>query len=161
MHLRRAASLVALALIVMMAPSTPPAWAAISRVGMVTFTGASTTSLTLAWPKASGARGYQVWKSIHKDMAYRTVARSVSGTTATVSGLQPGETYCFQVQGKAGSSLGIRSSVTCHPTIRAQSAITGPAYKVMSFNACANACSGWTGRHLAAREMVRVRQPDV
>ena len=161
MHLRRAAALVVLALIVMLAPAAPPAWAAISRVGMVSFAGASTTSLTLTWPKASGARGYQVWKSIHKNMAYRTVARSVSGTAATVSGLKPGETYCFQVQGKAGSKLGLRSAVTCHPTIREQSAITGPAYKVMSFNACADACSGWTGRSAAAREMVRVRQPDV
>ena len=161
MHLRRASALLVLALIVVLVPASPPAFAAISRVGVVTFAGASTTSLTLAWPKASGARGYQVWKSIHKDMAYRTVARSVSGTAATVSGLTPGETYCFQVQGKAGSSLGLRSAVTCHPTIRAQSAITGPAYKVMSFNACANACSGWTGRSAAAREMVRVRQPDV
>ena len=161
MHLRRAAALVVLALLAVLVPASPPAFAAISRVGVVTFAGASTTSLTLSWPKASGARGYLVWKSIHKDMAYRTNARSVSGTAATVSGLKPGETYCFQVQGKAGTKLGLRSAVTCHPTIREQSAATGPAYKVMSFNACTDACSGWSGRSAAAREMVRVREPDV
>ena len=65
------------------------------------------------------------------------------------------------MQGKAGSKLGTRSSITCHPTIRAQSAATGPAYKVMSFNACTDACSGWSGRSAAAREMLKIRQPDV
>ena len=139
-------------MLVVLVPGSPPAYAAISRVGVVSFAGASTTSLTLNWPATSGARGYRVWRSIHKDMAYRRVARSVSGSAATVSGLKPGQTYCFQVQGKAGSKLGLRSAVTCHPTIRARSAVSGPAYKVMSFNACADACSGWTRRSAAARE---------
>jgi len=159
--LRRAAALLVLALIVVLAPASPPAYAAISRVGVVTFARASTTTLTLTWPKTSGAKGYRVWRSTHKNMSYRKVARSVSGTRATVSGLKPGQTYCFQVQGKAGSKLGLRSTVTCHPTIRERGPITGPAYKVMTFNACTNACSGWTRRSAAAREMVKVRQPDV
>jgi endonuclease/exonuclease/phosphatase family metal-dependent hydrolase len=161
MHLRRAPALLVLALLALLLPASPPAFAAISRVGVVSFASASTTSITLTWPRAGGARGYQVWSSIHKDMTYRRVARSVSGTAAMVSGLRPGQTYCFQVQGKAGSKLGLRSAVTCHPTIRATGPITGPAYKVMSFNACTNACSGWTGRSAAAREMIKVRQPDV
>ncbi len=159
--MRRGSALVVLAMVVVLVPASPPAFAAISRVGVVSFTGASTTSLTLSWPKAGGARGYRVWRSLHKNMAYRSLARSVSGNAAKVSGLKPGETYCFQVQGKAGSKLGTRSAVTCHPTIRAHGRITGPAYKVMSFNACANACSGWTRRSAAARKMVRIRKPDV
>ena len=122
---------------------------------------ASTTSLTLHWPRTGGARGYRVWKSIHKRMSYRTVARSVSGTTATVSGLKPGQTYCFQVQGRAGSKFGLRSAVTCHPTIRARGAATGPAYKVMTFNACTDACSGWARRSAATKKMVGIRRPDV
>ena len=159
--LGRAAALLVLVMLVVLVPASPPAHAAVSRVGVVAFTGASTTSLTLDWPKTSGARGYRVWRSIHKNMAHRRVARSVSGTAATVSGLKPGQTYCFQVQGKSGSKLGLRSAVTCHPTIRARSAATGPAYKVMSFNACADACSGWTRRSAAARKMLRIRRPDV
>ncbi len=93
-------------MLVVLVPASPPAYAAISRVGVVSFTGASTTSLTLNWPETSGAKGYRVWRSIHKDMAHRRVARSVSGSAATVSGLKPGQTYCFQVQGKSGSKLG-------------------------------------------------------
>ena len=100
--LRRASALLVLAMIVVLVPASPPAFAAVSRVGVVSFAGASTTSLTLTWPKTSGARGYKVWRSIHKNMAYRKVARSVSGRAATVSGLKPGQTYCFQVQGKSG-----------------------------------------------------------
>src|SRR5687768_13638917 len=161
MHLRRASALLVLALVALLVPASPPAFAAISRVGVVSFAAASPTSITLSWPKASGARGYLVWKSIHKNMAYRTNARAVSGTSAKVSGLKPGETYCFQVQGKAGSRVGLRSAVTCHPTIRAHGPVAGPAYKVMSFNACADACSGWTRRSAAARKMLRVRRPDV
>jgi endonuclease/exonuclease/phosphatase family metal-dependent hydrolase len=161
MHLRRASALLVLALVALLVPASPPAFAAISRVGVVTFAHASTTSLTLSWPKTSGARGYLVWKSIHKNMAYRTNARAVSSSYAKVSGLKPGETYCFQVQGKAGTKLGQRSAVTCHPTIREQGPIAGPAYKVMSFNACSDVCSNWSGRSAAAREMIRVRAPDV
>ena len=159
--LRRAASILVLVMLVVLVPASPPAYAGVSRVGVVVFTGANTTALALKWPRASGARGYRIWKSTHTNMAYRSVARSVRGTAATVSGLKPGRTYCFQVQGRAGSKFGQRSAVTCHPTIRARGAATGPAYKVMTFNACADACSGWSRRSAAARRMVSFRRPDV
>ena len=159
MHLRRASALLVLPLLVALAPASPPAVAS-ARVGMVSFAAASSTTLTLTWPRASGVSGYQVYKSLHKNMAYAKTPKNVSGPTATVGGLTPGETYCFQVRGNASSSVG-RSSVTCHPTIRAQSATTGTAYKVMTFNACTDACSGWASRSSAAKELISVREPDL
>ncbi len=127
----------------------------------MSFVGASTTSLTLSWPGARGARGYEVWRSTRKNMSGATKVKTSTGTSATVTGMTPGKTYCFQVRARAGSSFGMRSAHTCKPTIRAQAPIRGKAYAVMTLNACSEACSGWSRRHSASRTLIKKRHPDV
>ena len=161
MPLRRLVILLILALLTVLSPGVPPAWAAPAQVGVVSFVGASTTSLTLDWPAASGARGYEVWRSTHKNMSYATKVKTTTGSSATITGMSPGKMYCFQVRGRAGSSFGMRSAHTCKPTIRSQSRISGAAYAVMTLNACSEACSGWSRRLSAARTLIKKRNPDV
>ena len=160
--LRRAAALLVLALLAVLVPASPPAFAAISRVGVVSFVGASTTSLTLSWPKVSGATSYEVFLSRSQGhVRTATKVETPTGPSATVTGMNPGQTYCFQVRAKAGSSVGMRSAHTCKPTIREQAPISGQSYAVMTLNACSEVCSGWSGRHSAARTLISSRQPDV
>ncbi len=132
-----------------------------AQVGMVSFVGASTTSLTLSWPEASGARDYEVWRSSRKDMSGAAIVETSTGTSATVTGMTPGKTYCFQVRARAGSSFGMRSAHTCKPTIRDQAPISGSAFAVMTLNACSEACSSWSSRLGAAEQVISTRNPDV
>jgi endonuclease/exonuclease/phosphatase family metal-dependent hydrolase len=161
MILRRVLPLTVLAVLGTSFMSFSSAWAAPAQVGVVSFVGASTTSLKLSWPKVSGATSYEVFRSEHKNMSGATRVLSPTGTSATVTGMNPGQTYCFQVRAKAGSSVGMRSAHTCKPTIREQTAISGAAYAVMTLNACSDVCSGWSGRQAAARTLISNRKPDV
>jgi endonuclease/exonuclease/phosphatase family metal-dependent hydrolase len=161
MLLRRSVILLSLAVVAVMFPGVPSAWAAPAQVGTVSFVGASTTSLKLSWPRARGATSYEVFRSAHKNMSGATRVKTTTSPTATVTGMATGKTYCFQVRAKAGSSVGMRSAHTCKPTIRAQSAIRGTAYGVMTLNACSSACSGWSRRQSAARKLISHRKPDV
>ena len=158
---RRVVSCAVLTFLAAFCIAAPPAWAAPAQVGLVSFVGASTTSLTLSWPKASGASGYEIFRSIHEDMSGATKVRTTAGTTATVTGMPPGKTYCFQVRGTAGSSIGMRSPHACKPTIRAQAPISGAPLAVMTLNACSEACSGWPTRLAAAKKVISSRNPDV
>ena len=158
---RRAAVLLALALVAVLSPAAPPAWAQPGQVSTVSFVEASRTSLTLSWPRVSGATSYEVFRSIHKQTPYTKLVKRTTGRRTTVGGLVPGRTYCFQVRAKAGSSVGFRSAHTCKPTIRAAAEPSGKSIGVMTFNACSNACSGWSRRAPYARKVVDARNPDV
>lgn len=63
----------------------PPAAPAAPAVGTVT-----STSVTLSWPAVPGATGYAVYRD-------GTKVQTVTGTTATVTGLTPSTAYAFQV----------------------------------------------------------------
>jgi len=54
---------------------------------MVSFVGASTTSLTLSWPKASGATWYEIYRSNHENMSYPVLVKKSVGPAATVTGM--------------------------------------------------------------------------
>ena len=160
---RRVIPCLALVFLASFSIAAPPAWAAPAQVGLVSFVRASTTSLTLSWPKASGATRYEIFRSLHEDMSSPTKVKTSTGTAATVTGMTPGKTYCFFVRGRSGSSIGPRSAHTCKPTIRAQSSLSGAGLAVMTFNACSSACSGWSSRLAAAKELISTssRNPDV
>jgi endonuclease/exonuclease/phosphatase family metal-dependent hydrolase len=144
-------------------PLAPPAWAAPAQVGLVSFVAASTTSLTLSWPQADGASAYEIRQSSHVDMSSAATVKTTSATTATISGLATGQTYCFQVRARNGTSFGLRSAHTCKPTIRAQAPIGGTLFAVMTLNACSQVCSGWSSRHAAVNKVIETasRNPDV
>ena len=163
MLLRRVVPCLALLFVAAFSIAAPPAWAAPAQVGLVSFVRASTTSLTLSWPKASGATGYEIFRSTHKDLSDRTIVKTSAGTTATVTGMTQGKMYCFQVRGRSGSSIGPLSARTCKPTIRAQAPMSGAGLAVMTFNACSQACSGWSTRLAAAKNLISTssRNPDV
>ncbi|MEV0979930.1 glycoside hydrolase family 18 protein [Streptomyces sp. NPDC049915] len=63
----------------------PPAAPAAPAIGTVT-----STTVALSWPAVPGATGYAVYRDGAKD-------RTVTGTTATVTGLAPSTPYSFQV----------------------------------------------------------------
>lgn len=138
-----------------------PAHAAPAQVSLVSFTGASTTSLKLSWPKVSGASAYEVFRSERKDMSGATRVSRTSSNSASITRMRPGKTYCFQVRALARSAPGRRSARTCKPTIRKQSPVSGASYAVMTLNACSEVCSDWATRSSAATAVVRNRLPDV
>jgi len=158
---RRIAVLIALALVAVLSPAAPPAWAAPGQVRMISFVAASKTSLTLSWPKVSGATSYEVFRSTREKTPYTKLVKRSTGSTTRIGGMVPGKTYCFQVRAKAGSRVGFRGAHACKPTIRSRAAVSGKSYSVMTFNACSTACSGWSRRNDYARKVVNVRQPDV
>ena len=160
MRPRRYAVLV-LALLAVLVLGTSPAWAQPAQVTRISFVGASATSLKLSWSSVTRATSYEIFLSTHEKTPYTRKVKTSSRTTATVGGLVPGRTYCFQVRAKAGSSVGFKGAHACKPTIRSLAPSVGKAYAVMTFNACADACSGWSSRAAAARRVVAARAPDV
>ena len=161
MHTPRAVTLSILAALLVMTIGVPPAVAKPSQVGTVSFVKASTQSLTLRWHSVSGAKSYQIFRSTHPNMAGAKIVSTPRKPWATVSGLATGKVYCFQVRARAGSSVGMRSAHTCKPTIRARAPLSGPAYSVMTFNACSDVCGRWSSRLPAALKMIKARHPDV
>ena len=87
---------------------------------MISFVGATKTSLTLSWPRVSGATSYEVFRSIREKTPYTTLVKRSTGPTTTIGGLVPGKTYCFQVRAKAGSRVGFKGAHACKPTIRCE-----------------------------------------
>ena len=162
--LRRASALLVLVMLVVLVPASPPAFAALSPGSeWSSFAGASTTSLTLKWPKASGARGYQVWKSLHKNMAYRTSrpdgerhrrhglrADSRARPTASRCRERPGRQVGAQVGGHRAS----------RPFVRRARPRTGVQGDDASTPAPTRAAAGPVVPRPPGK-MIRVRDPDV
>lgn len=142
-----------------------------SRVKLVSFISASTTSLTVSWPQAKRVRSYEFELATNYDMVGRTktkiAATSGSRMTYVLTGLTPGQTYCLQVRGKRGKYYGKRSRRTCKPTVVTQGAPTGTPYRVMTYNVCATACqskpgaASWSTRRALATSLITGQDPDV
>jgi len=161
MYLRRAAAPLAIALVVLLSPAPPAAWARPAQPSTISFVAASKTTLKLDWPSVTRAGAYEVFMSTREKTPYTKKVKRVSGSAATISGLSPGRTYCFQVRALAGSSVGFKGGHACKPTIRSLSAPRAGQYDVMTFNTCSDACSGWSRRAAYARKVVATRDPDV
>ncbi|MFG2515467.1 chitinase [Streptomyces sp. NPDC048584] len=82
----------------------PPAPPTGLRAGTVT-----TTSVALSWSPVSGASGYAVYRD-------GTRIRTVSGTSATVSGLSPSTAYAFQVAAVNDAGESARSATVTATT---------------------------------------------
>jgi endonuclease/exonuclease/phosphatase family metal-dependent hydrolase len=142
-----------------------------SRVQLVSFIGASTSSLTVSWPQAKRVKSYEFELATNYDMVGRTTrkipATSGSRMTYVLSGLTPGRTYCVQIRGKRGKYYGKRSRRTCKPTIVAQGTPSGTPYRVMTYNVCASACenragaASWSTRRGLATSLIQSQAPDV
>ena len=162
MQLRRTAAPLAIALVVLLLPRHPAAWrSASAQPGTISFTATSKTALKLDWPSVTRAGAYEVFMSTREKTPYTKKVKRVSGSTATIYGLSPGRTYCFQVRALAGSSVGFKGGHACKPTIRSLSATRGTRYAVMTFNSCSDACSTCRRRAAYARKVVAARNPDV
>lgn len=126
-------------------------------VGVVQAVAATTTSLTLVWPQVAGATGYELDMASDVSLADRRRIATPEANTATVTGLRPGVSYCFQVRAMAGRSAGLRSARTCKPTIRTQPEAPVATYEVVTYNLCTIACPGWGSRRgPAARRILQV-----
>ncbi|GAA3682508.1 hypothetical protein GCM10022237_46580 [Nocardioides ginsengisoli] len=106
-----------LAITATVAGTATPAQAAAKPgpVGAVTATGrlaGGKANVALSWPKATGARSYQVLWSTSPAMRKPHKA-GVRKRSYTVRGLALGRTWCFQVRGVNGRKLGKRSPVVC------------------------------------------------
>lgn len=71
--------------------------------GGLTAKAASSSSVALAWNPVSGATGYNVYRD-------GTKAQSVSGTSATVTGLAPSTSYRFEVSATNAAGESARST---------------------------------------------------
>jgi endonuclease/exonuclease/phosphatase family metal-dependent hydrolase len=109
--------MVVLAITATVAGTATPAQAAAKPgpVGSVAATGriaGGKANVQLTWPKAKGARSYQVLWSTSPAMRKPHKA-GVRKRSYTVRGLALGRTWCFQVRGVNGRKLGPRSAAVC------------------------------------------------
>lgn len=97
--------------------TTPPADTTSPSVpGNARSTGVTASSVTLAWNASTdnvGVTGYNVYNGT-------SIVTSVTGTTATISGLAPGTSYTFTVKAKdaAGNLSAASNSVTVSTTVQ-------------------------------------------
>lgn len=144
------------------------------KVGLVSVTGTSAygsgtkkyAKITLAWPRAAKATRYQVFVAgsragVQKSKKPRATVRSPK---ATIKKLRRNRVYWVQVRALNGKRAGSRSARIARVTPAASASLSTakhPAYKLMSYNVCSNACSRWSTRlPLVVSEVQRLR-PDV
>ncbi len=146
-------------------------------VGLVSYTAATRTSLTVAWHKASRAKTYQIFVSTsYSGVAKAKPYRTTKNLQYKVTGLKSGVNYYIQVRAMNGSTAGSRSARVGHRTIQVpQADATGPKYKVMTYNICARVCTEnnvkhnndyytygkWSVRMPGAVERITSHKPDV
>ncbi|MET1133610.1 MAG: endonuclease/exonuclease/phosphatase family protein [Aeromicrobium sp.] len=143
-------------------------------VGLVSVTGASTyesagkkyAKVSISWPKATRAKKYQVFVAgsptgVLKAKKARVTTKS---RKATITKLRRNRTVWIQVRAVNGSKAGNRSARIARVTPAASaslSTVKHPAYRLMSYNVCSNACSRWSSRlPLVVKEVQRIK-PDV
>jgi len=134
------------------------------QVGLITFTGASMSSLTVDWPDVDGAERYEVFTHTN----YNTLpsvtkpAAVVEGSKATVTGLRKGTDYFVQVRAVNSADNGPRSQRVGHATIAGQtSAGKTKPYSIVTWNICSNACANIAGRKGIIDARIRELAPGV
>lgn len=142
-----------------------------AKVGMVSFVGASLTSsgasLTITWPKTSGASSYEIFISPSYDRVLdASVYKKTTATTITLGGLKAGQSYFLQVRGKNSAGVGSRSSRVGHTTIYQHSMVSRTPFRVMTFNLCSEAAGcntpwSWATRVPRILERISAVNPDI
>lgn len=95
---------------------TPPAAPA-----NFTATATSTSATTLSWSAASGATGYEIWRS--SGNAPFTLLKAVATTSTTDAGLTANTTYIYKVRGVCGGAFSAPDVATT--TLFANDPLTG------------------------------------
>lgn len=142
-------------------------------VGLVSVTGASTyesggkkyAKVSISWPKATRAKKYQVFVAGSRSGVLKAKARvTTKSRKATIKKLRRNRTVWIQVRAVNGSKAGKRSARIARVTPAASKSLSTkrhPAYRLMSYNVCSNACSRWSTRlPLIIKEVQRIK-PDV
>lgn len=143
-----------------------------SKVGLITFTGASLSgtkaSLSLRWPAARNARSYELFISpSYSGVLKAKVYKRTSKTSITLAGLKRGATYFVTVRGVNGSRKGARASRVGRTTIAAQGSGAHAPRSVTTWNLCtekSGCVSGggsWSRRQAAFQAFVQARKPSV
>lgn len=162
--------LVSLLAVAFPAPATAATVPAVGKVGLVTFTGAGVdkngkASLTIRWPKVSGASGYEVFYSTNYDDVLKTkTVKKVGVNSATVTGLKRGVNAYFQVRainktGKPGS----KSNRVGHGTMNVELVNTSKAtqHSLLTWNVCSYACSGISSRTTIINSRISELKPNI
>ncbi|RYJ00001.1 MAG: hypothetical protein EON52_24615, partial [Actinomycetales bacterium] len=136
------------------------------QVGLVWFTKASRTSLTITWGKVSAATRYEVFvgRSRAAVADSRTPRVRTTSAAAKITGLAPGADYWVQVRGINSGAKGSRSARQAHRTIAAQTTARPPSFKLMTYNVCSDAgpCDKtWAQRRPHVLDRVKTYVPDV
>ncbi|MCC9709387.1 glycoside hydrolase family 18 protein [Streptomyces sp. MNU76] len=93
----------------------------------VTVSGSTSSSVSLAWNPVSGATGYQVYRG-------GTRVQSVTGTSATVTGLAASTSYTFQVTATNAAGESARSATVTGTTTATPGGGTGvPKHAVTGY----------------------------
>lgn len=132
-----------------------------AKVGLVSIQAATTSSLTLHWPKAAYATRYEVLVANNESMTGYWVKSAGNVLAYTVTGLTKGRIYCFAVRARNGSATGSRSAHTCKEPIRQQGATAGANYKIVTYNLCSEKCTNWVNRGPLAVKLITGQNPDV
>lgn len=137
-------------------------------------TAGTRTRLRLRWPARSQAIGYQIdfapsptggIVDVQRSTRKRTVAVAAAGSglqAASIGGLTPGTTYCFQVRGAGRAGYGLRSTRRCKVTMSAGRPRPAQATPLVvgTFNTCSNACPDWRTRRPLVTGRVQQMQLD-
>jgi len=165
---------VLLALLVLTSLPAPEASAATAAPTGLKATGVTPTAMTLSWKAVPKAPKYRIQYATTSSMSGAVYAR-YTGTTATVTSLQPATTYYVKVRviSASGANLSPYSKAITLRTASKPVAATTPAsatspLRVGSFNIrCAN-CTGssanelpWSGRRNAVVAQIKSQDLDV
>lgn len=154
-----AALCAAFLLLALAEPATAKAPSTVKGVQVVK---ASTSSLTLTWPRVKGAKRYDVFFSTSYAKVNKGKRRKTGkSSTYTVRGLRSGTTYCFSVRAMRGGSVGKRSQRTCKPTVRKGGASSGFKLRVVTFNTCSRVCGYSPTRTRRGQSLLTNARPDI
>jgi endonuclease/exonuclease/phosphatase family metal-dependent hydrolase len=131
------------------------------QVGRISIVGATDTTLRLTWPSTPRAGRYRVERGTDLQMTGRSTVRTTDASVVTVTGLRPGRLYCFQVRAENRNGLGPRSKRSCQYTNSDARRLSAPTYRVVTYNICSTACSGWSWRRSQAAALLKATSPDV
>ncbi|NRQ51665.1 endonuclease/exonuclease/phosphatase family protein [Aeromicrobium stalagmiti] len=122
-------------------------------------TASTTTSITLDWP--GGSSGYRTfYATSYSGVLTSSTAKKSAGSAVRITGLKPGQMYCFQTATGSGAN---RSQRYCHSTMRHANRSSQTRVGIATFNVCgvANGCRSWRPREDAVIARIREARADV
>lgn len=93
----------------------------------LTATTANNTQINLSWSAATAALNYHLQRATDANFTVNLVDSTTTGTSASATGLTPGTTYYFRVQGNSAISQGVWSN-----TANTTTSISAPSAPALS-----------------------------